>query len=661
MVNVKLLVNGTNVDLSSDLNIKLQKEVKDSQDIESRKGDFSYTFDLPFSNANNQLFKFQNDIQINDRYYTGQKLECILQINETPIVEGVLKSPKTDFKNKKYSTNIISNTIDWANTLRERSLQDLESFKGVAVGSDDLLASVQAYTADTANHISTETLVYPLVAYGQYFSPNNELYKNIIDGTPQTGQTLEQRPQITVQDVLPCVYLTKVIKSIFEDVGFKVSGSWINSIETKKLILPYINTTVPNLYEVYAEFRVEDIADNFITYVDELNLFTYSGTSQTNRFEFTVPRTGVYSVSASTDTSNGDEQRFRVTKNGNTIDLFEDTTGTQQDYSLQYTFNQGEVIQFRFAYPDSKTNAVESILQVQLVSESLLDYSSLLPDINQLDFIKSFIKLFNLYFIVDERNKVIYFETFNNFYQDKFNAYDITSKLDIESIEIEQLETPISYNFKYAEDNNDFLLTNTSTDFNYTYFTVNPSASDSTIEVDFAPTVLETFFLSTNEGTFNEPEFENTSAQTQVQIPTIASEDAIKSVQSGLDYVEWEYDYVPRLLKLDGYYEFTGTTQLPFRLSNSIFYAHYWPKATFDETLYYSTLFENNYQNQIREIERSELFTALFNINYIDYLNLTPNRLVKIRQNYYRLIKIEGFNPIQIGLTKIVLQRVIYN
>ncbi|MCV5968602.1 hypothetical protein, partial [Lactococcus petauri] len=57
-----------------------------------------------------------------------------------------------------------------------------------------------------------------------------------------------------------------------------------------------------------------------------------------------------------------------------------------------------------------------------------------LPDIKAVDFVKSFINLFNLYMYVDTFNKVVYLENFNNFYLDSDLNFDVTERVELEKV-----------------------------------------------------------------------------------------------------------------------------------------------------------------------------------------------------------------------------------
>jgi hypothetical protein len=65
-----------------------------------------------------------------------------------------------------------------------------------------------------------------------------------------------------------------------------------------------------------------------------------------------------------------------------------------------------------------------------------LNLAIFLPDMGQAEFLKGIMNLFNLYFRIDVNNKIIEFETYDTYFKntDEIDPYDITSKIDISSL-----------------------------------------------------------------------------------------------------------------------------------------------------------------------------------------------------------------------------------
>lgn len=78
-----------------------------------------------------------------------------------------------------------------------------------------------------------------------------------------------------------------------------------------------------------------------------------------------------------------------------------------------------------------------------------LQLAKFLPDMNQAKFLQNIINYFNLYFKIDVNNKIIEFETYDTYFNnaDSVDPYDITSKVDLSTVE-----------FGYIENNNPTIM-----------------------------------------------------------------------------------------------------------------------------------------------------------------------------------------------------------
>ncbi len=82
-----------------------------------------------------------------------------------------------------------------------------------------------------------------------------------------------------------------------------------------------------------------------------------------------------------------------------------------------------------------------------------LNLNKTLPDTSQINFLKSVVNLFNLYFTINTESKTIFFETFNVLFGDVLNPYDITEKLNLETIQVNKNRTTTKITFQSDDDN----------------------------------------------------------------------------------------------------------------------------------------------------------------------------------------------------------------
>ena len=95
MNNVRLVCGGVSVDLPSDFGILINKSIADIREPESRSSDWSKTFTLPGTKANNKLFTHLFDLNLSIRntsatnfspdFNPNLKADAILQVDEVKI------------------------------------------------------------------------------------------------------------------------------------------------------------------------------------------------------------------------------------------------------------------------------------------------------------------------------------------------------------------------------------------------------------------------------------------------------------------------------------------------------------------------------------------------------------------------------------------------
>jgi len=165
---------------------------------------------------------------------------------------------------------------------------------------------------------------------------------------------------------------------------------------------------------------------------------------------------------------------------------------------------------------------------------------------------------------------------------------------------------------------------------------------DQNIETKFSDTRMQRFNLVVNvnkastQYTVSEFFRPRMAELLTVEIPMIADEEHYNCPCSGPDFATWSYNYVPRILKINGFHDFglfglwLRTTIPDFPLNESMVQRFTFPRCEF-EGLGWSNLYEN-YKNIIE--------TLLFGHSIFIDVALNSNLYKKILVN--KLIMIEG-------------------
>lgn len=730
--------------------------------LNERGGEKTYTVQLPNTSKNTLVFGL-NDYQTNFEFYSNIDYNCIVEDNNETLFKG--KITINSYDKDIIECSFISFSINWISLIGQRRLRDIESFADYAfIGINTIIDNWDAQIVNEETHSSNFDVCFPLVAYGNFYVPYLEQNRKYID-TSDTRVLTGLMPSFTYnnggsdvvapgvpnnnadtshfefEDFPPCFYVANIVKKLFEDIGYFVSGTWINDSETRKLILPVtglddvfynwqtlcdytyestnistvisdqtnyqinsfgrqlieIGFTAGNQYAVgytaptskidsflindkgfnfanpliFNDFFVPEDGDYEFTYEYDLDIlnwglsaevfpllgfFLIETTTQPDLIEsiekltFTAPITYTINPFASKcliDNNSPADTFTRIYFTAGLIGL-QNVTGSK---TFQTTLKRGQIVRLQFL----TTNFPATLLTQNYTFNSLnlsvknisgdIDFkiAKNLPDMSQIDFIKSLIAMFNLYFTVDEVNKAIYFEKRDNFYLPKNNNLDLTKYCSLKNARKTPNDIPKRYRFKYSSDTSDFLvnLNPIASNFDKTndYKTLQ---EDQIIETKFSDTRMQRFNFVVNvnkastQYTVSEFFRPRMAELLTIEIPMIADEEHYNCPCSGPDFATWTYNYVPRILKINGFHDFgvvglwLRTTIPDFPLNESMVQRFTFPRCEF-EGLEWSNLYEN-YKNIIE--------TLLFGHSIFIDVALNSNLYKKILVN--KLIMIEG-------------------
>ena len=177
-----------------------------------------------------------------------------------------------------------------------------------------------------------------------------------------------------------------------------------------------------------------------------------------------------------------------------------------------------------------------------------LDIASNLPDMGQVDFVKSAIEIFNLYFTSPRNsNKTVWFETRDNFFRPASSGLDWDTKGNLREGTIKPIPFYRKTTMKWGEDGEDVFSTKYGTEWSEHINDESGShaiSKEETIEITgFAPTWTRRYRFKNATQVPSRPFID------YLLIPTIAGEAALNTPQ---DETAWTYNYKPRLIIYSG-------------------------------------------------------------------------------------------------------------
>lgn len=556
MNNVRLVCGGVSVDLPSDFGILINKSIADIREPESRSSDWSKTFTLPGTKANNKLFTHLFDLNLSIRntsatnfspdFNPNLKADAILQVDEVTQIEGfirLLSIKVNDFNQIEYECSMHGQLADLSAKIADKKLSDLSFIE--------------------YNHTINTTNIFN--SWDTSIIKNGSTFVNFSGGAPigdgyvytwlDNGKYADYNYMQT-DDMSLCLYAKTVVDKIFSGAGYTyTSGSFFNTAQFRRLVVP-CQTQFPVLPEAEIQSRqfvVQKASGQTITIPQKITFQTKvsdpSNQFSTTTSEFTVGKTGIYdlffynnsalSVTFNNPATQGIEQNFNciysiyvngtrlAVRNGQNITTTHTSTPETKTLAFNETIlvgealalNSGDVVSIlldnielnRFliaSYPavtlNSFTQNAGSKFFNQIVDATgygnSLDFTGFFTDeTKQSEFLKWVFRMFNLYVEPTEMAKQLLILPREEFYTT--NVSNWTAKRDLsqplEIIPMGELDAG-KYLFTHAE-GDDTGNKEYKEDYNRTYgdrqiFIQNDFVKDEKkVETGFAPSLLNTF------------------------------------------------------------------------------------------------------------------------------------------------------------------------
>jgi len=205
--SIQLYIEGQRVDMFKDESVSITQSIQNVKDIAKVFTEFTKTFTLPASKANNKIFKHYYNFDITGGFDARTKKDATLELNYLPFKKGKIKLEGVDLQNRKpksYRITFFGNTVTLKDLLGEDKLSALTELNkyNQLFASADLKRALQrnplTNSTGTVDSISgtsiTDSSGFGTVSVGDLITNTSTNETTYITGTPvSTVLTLNEQ------------------------------------------------------------------------------------------------------------------------------------------------------------------------------------------------------------------------------------------------------------------------------------------------------------------------------------------------------------------------------------------------------------------------------------------------------------------------------------
>ena len=679
-------ITNRRLDTFGDVNTLITRSIADIREPQSRSSEWSKTFTLPGTKANNiifsQLFEVEqvisSSVQFTPDFNPNLKADVILFSDGIEQLRGFLRllSIKVDDSTHiTYEVTLHGQTADLFTTLSERKLNVLDF-------------SEYNHTLSSGNVIdSWATQIYKNGSTQAFSYGEGYMYAMIDKGHPRNISLWE------TNEFTPCLYAKTIVDKMFSNASYTYTNdSFFNSDRFKRLVLPAPSSlTIDSAILESRRFRASrttsaqslDLASTLIFQNDSTGGNYDNGNNyNTTTGQFVAPVGGNYVFDTRVEINYNSTGYMPIFQEdiwlvfGLYVNGVKNTTATvtvdfgSPAFSVDLYFSpstilSGDIVEIKLVqvYDNANSyNLTNSQFSVMLGIGSYLennltaftygygetvDFSVFLnSEVKQSDLLMSFIKMFNLYIEADRDNpKELRIVPRDEFYNGA--QVDWSKKLDysqsVEIVPMGELEAnPYKFAYKEGKDDANVLYQQAyqTTYGSRTYQVENQFVKEEKkIEVVFSPTQIRAYNSQKNFVLSYMPNAQDGDLRVLYYSGVVSGVNWLLYAQyAGVGVNRSNRFSIPITTHLDDIANPTFDINFGMPREIGLGAGYKYTNANLVNTYYYRFLTEITSKN-------SKILRGYFRITTKDYLNLSFADAYFFEGQYWRLNKISDYDP----------------
>jgi len=711
----EVLIEGRRLDVNEGLDFSFNYSISDIRDPNKRSTSFSKTIKCPSTKRNDILFGQIYDVNISNDYNPSntnievnfnpnKKAQATVLHDGVAVMEGVVQLRAITVNNGRYDYEVvfIGKLKNVFSEIGDKKLNDVDTDGNPLIDFSDLDHGYNSI--NIANSWTNTTgYVYPMIDYGirfEYETNGNRIYD--------------------IECWRPSVFLKDIFDRIFDYAGFTYTSNFLSSSPFTNLIVPFHaeEYTLTDTQIEARQFIAESTADQDImtvspTVINVGNLqfakfhMEYDDFSDPNNLwnpttdEYTANELGYYdfTVNSTFSVSLGAPgvipATLRLIRTSNLVesvidevqfDLDEPTTSlnwtSQQqllyigdtvrvEILISYTVYQVAIGLGSTVVQDAGSRLSNRVAEQTIFEGAEMYMNNFVPDVKMKDILLGVFKMFNLYVTVDQLNETnLIIETRDEYYSGGV-IRDWSKKLARDKqIKLKPLGLLAGKEYLYTySDDSDYYNKRYENNRGEVYGT-----RDYEIDNDFLKNTnkVEVAFSATplvNDGNSNriipkiyDEDIDDGAKPVDINMRVLYYAGLLTSAPS------WTFRYNAETTSdIKNRYPYAGHLDNPLTPSLDLNFGIpselYYTSNGYTGSIQYTNanLFNLYHSSHIREITNKDakVLTGEFHLDAFDIEKLDFRDQILIDNSYWRINKVNDYNPFKEGLTKVELFKVL--
>ena len=455
MYRVDLYIDGQKADLFPDESIEMNLSVQNIKDISKVFGDFTNSFTIPASPANNAIFKHYYNVDIYGGFDANLRVDAFIEVNNNLFRAGVLELEGVQLKSHQpysYSVGFYSNVTSLKDKFGEDTLNDLDlSAQDHAYSDENIEVGINNYVDNTG-----DAVIYPMitpVTRWYYDSQGSHGDGNIhFHNDPTHG--------VFYYDLKPAIKLQKIIDAIETKYGITFQSNFFDSADFGKLFMwchrraGYMFKDQPNGSTNEVINFTSATGSGFNTTTDKFT-FSQSSMGDMDYIDVAVTSTDDYAISLyvngelyakKEDTGNATVRFITNPNDGDVFQIKFSPIAAWDASVINLTAVTASFVIVPITTPVNIATASTSATQTYTADVIVADQ---MPEQKIGDFIGSLVRAFNLVIVPVANNKYD-IEPLDDWYAEG-TTREVSEYVDTEEVNINKPSLYRRINFKYNE------------------------------------------------------------------------------------------------------------------------------------------------------------------------------------------------------------------